>query len=159
MTAVVMLVTNESNSRPRPRIRYEINSSSCRGSQGIGEAFHLVEVVGHGGILPLLHDGELHTDLHDPCARRGGEVVLQCVPHLRADGMAHRFLGERGKDGTQNHLILMIPVGILRIDGDSSWTAVFIGLNDDGLAWSRDRAVDIAHEPLALEVRHYLCRP
>lgn len=133
------------------------------GGEGVREVFHLVEVVGDGGILLLLHGGELHPDLHDPCTRRRGEVVLQRVPHLPrrlgADNVAHRVLGERGEEGTQNHLILMVPVCVLQVDGDPSWTVVFIGLNDDGLAWSRDRAFDVAHEPLAPEVRHYLHRP
>lgn len=132
------------------------------GGERVAETLDFAVVIGDAEVV-LLDRGELHADLHHPCTRARRVHLLQRAPGVAGGGDSHHggenFLAEGGVDEAEDELVLVVPAGVLRVDGDSS-AAILLGwLDRDGLSGCRQRSVDEADDALAPEVRQDLGRP
>jgi hypothetical protein len=127
-------------------------------SERVGEGLDLVEEDLDRGPL-LLRCSELGAELPRPRLGVRGKAPGQSSPgFMRRGGEHHKpddLQRERTEDGGQDGLVLLAPGKVLRVGDDIRRSIIsdilaFL-LDREGRRWGRQRAVDIAHEEMALK--------
>ena len=109
----------------------------------------------------LLYRRQLHPDLHDLGARRGGESRLDDTPHLVSAGapndLRQHGVAEGGEPGAQDQLVLLVPLLEDWVRHRARVVAAFTFC--DGGQWSLACAVDVPHKLLTSQVGEELHCP